>query len=166
MGLDASVYCDCIEKGLAKTPHPFPERLFIGADGIPDMTDTEPLEEWLLHDEWVNHHACEHEGCVLLGHWIGNIAIVGFLRSIMAKLFAAPEEECPVIRNKVIYSGTHCGDSIPVELLLPLKEEVSAIQTRDFSVLTSQEIEYVSHFLMQMNELIEAALRVNKPIVF
>ncbi len=55
MGLDASVYCGCIEKGRAKTPHPFPERLYVDDEGIPDMTDTELLEDWLLHDQWVVH---------------------------------------------------------------------------------------------------------------
>ena len=166
MGLDASVYCNCIETGKTKTPHPFPERLYVDSDGIPDMTETEPLEEWLLHDQWVFHQACEHERCVFLHHRIGNIASVGFLRSIIKKLFSNPTDGSPLIWDKVIYSGTHCGDFLSVEVLAPLKQELELVETQDFSILNKKEIEYLKHFLQQMNELIHAALTMKKPIVF
>ncbi len=32
MGLDASVYCDCVETGRLHTPHPLPHLLFIADD--------------------------------------------------------------------------------------------------------------------------------------
>lgn len=165
MGLDASVYCNCIETGKAKTLHPFPERLYVSIDGTPDMTDTEKLEDWLLHDEWLLR-ACEHESCELLHHRIGNISTVGFLRAIMQKLWSVPQNVCPIICDKIIYSGSHSGDFLSVEVLTPLKQELELVETQDFSILNKKEIEYLKHFLQQMNELVHAALTMKKPIVF
>ena len=42
---------------------------------------------------------------------IGNIVLVGTLREQTSQVL----EERSIILSKVLYSGTHCGDSIPVE---------------------------------------------------
>jgi hypothetical protein len=33
MGLDAIVFCNCVEKGKLKKQHPYPDLLYIAADG-------------------------------------------------------------------------------------------------------------------------------------
>lgn len=37
MGLDACVYCDCVERGKLQTLHPYPELLFVTESGRPEV---------------------------------------------------------------------------------------------------------------------------------
>ena len=165
MGLDATVWCNCIETGKLHTPHPFPELLIVHESGAPDI-NSDDMDKVTAHDEWQSSSPCEHDECVLVGHYLGNIALVAGLRESVDKLSDDVEAEFSVLWSDVIYSGTHCGDFLKVDEVKRLKAEIANLRSRDFSVLEAEEVQYLQDFLEQMDELIEASLSVNKPIAF
>lgn len=165
MGLDASVWCNCIETRKLHTPHPFPEFLTLDKSGRPDF-NSDDMEKITAHDEWEYSSPCEHDQCRLVSHYLGNIDLVASLRESVNKLSNNAEAEYPVLWSEVIYSGTHCGDFLTVDEVRRLKVEIFNLKSHDFSSLNAQDIQYFQHFLEQMDELIEASLSVNKPISF
>ncbi len=165
MGLDATVWCNCIETEKLNTPHPFPELLIVHESGEPDI-DSGDLKKVTAHDKWQSSSPCEHNECVLVSHYLGNTALVAGLRESVGKLSGDVEAEFSVLWSDVIYSGTHCGDFLKAEEVKKLKAEIVNLRSRDFSVLDTKEIQYLQEFLEQIDQLIEASLSVNKPIVF
>ena len=109
---------------------------------------------------------CRHDQCILLHHYIGNIALVERLRQIVSQLSSDPEDQYPVIWKQVVYSGTHCGDWLDQELVIALHSEVQRVRSCDLSLLDREDVAYLTHFLSQMEELAMASLSVNKPICF
>jgi len=169
MALDAYVCCDCIEKGRIRAPHPFPERLCIGADGSPDvwtedLSSDEECEMFDTHWAWQWAEACEHPRCHLVEHRLGNISLIASLRGVVARL--ATEGEWPILRQKVIYSGIHCADWLSREKVELLALELGEVPERDWAPLNKKEALWLRVFLEQMEELIAASRIVNKPIVF
>ncbi len=171
MGLDAQVFCDCIEKGRLRTPHPFPERLYVDVDedGRPEVRVNDLPEAYSVveqaHDEWLLNSPCEHGKCVLVAHYLGNIGLVAALRGAV-DLLLNDQTDVPVLRQKVIYSGIHCGDRLnrdQVELLAP---ELRELEQRDWSKLKRHDAALLRDFITQMNELIAASRSVEKPIAF
>lgn len=79
MGLDATVYCNCFERGLLKEPPPC-SSIFVSDDGSLDCR-SEDLNTLLAFDEWSDNRACAHRRGILVQHRIGNIAQVGLIRS-------------------------------------------------------------------------------------
>ena len=119
MGLDACVYCDCFERGRLRT-QPRPEwRVYVGKEGY-RRAATDDLYEQMAFDAWDWRTACDHEDGVLLHHYLGNIALVGLFREILNPL----ADRLPVIVHQVIYSGTHCGDHLPLDAVEQLAPEV------------------------------------------
>ena len=165
MGLDATVWCNCIETGKLKTPHPFPELLIVDKSGRPDI-NSDDIEKEMAHDEWQSSSSCEHDECMLAGHYLGNISLVAGLRDWVEKLSDDADVGYPVLRFGVIYSGSHCGDFLNIDDVENLKAEILQLKSRSFSVLETEEVQYLQEFLEQMDELIEASLLVNKPIAF
>lgn len=165
MGLDAWVWCDCVEKGRLHTPHPFPELLRLDETGGPDIASEDPaiIER---HDEWLLRSPCEHSECALVSHYLGNIGRIETLRRTLDTLRPDASETFPILRNRVIYSGSHCGDSIAVEDVEKLQAELAALRGLDFTPLGAEESATWPEFLGQMAELVAASLAVRKPIVF
>ncbi len=87
---------------------------------------------------------------------IGNIAEVDSLRDEIATLLGPGNQ----IGDKVLYSGSHSGDVIPVDQLPRLAGEIESIQKMNRS---SKEL---SRFLENLKALINAAINENNPIVF
>src|SRR5437660_3911627 len=82
MSLDACVYCDCFEKGRLREPPPVGVSLRVEPDGsLGRERDDGTLESDLAWDQWRERSACEHPGGALLRHHLGNISLIGFLRS-------------------------------------------------------------------------------------
>lgn len=165
MGLDAFVWCNCIQTGKLHTPHPYPELLIVHESGSPDV-NTDDAEKADAHVEWESLSPCEHEGCALVSHYLGNIALVASLRESVKKLSDDVEVEFPVLWSGVIYSGTHCGDFLKVDEVKRLKDEIINLRSRNFSILDAKEVQYLQEFLEKMDELVEASLSINKPIAF
>ncbi len=160
MGLDAVVYCDCLERGdLKKKPDPEWE-VYIDEDGA-RCSRVEALEVLLEFDQWSDgYEACTHEGGVLVHHRIGNMSTVAYLRQILSPY----KNKLPILMQKVIYSGTHAGDYVPVNELESLKDEIDIISKMQMDN-QDQEIS-MRYFVRQMKELVECALSVRKPISF
>jgi hypothetical protein len=160
MGLDAHVYCDCFEKGkLANAPSGVTLR--VEADGsLGHEENLSSVESEMAWDQWREKSACEHRGGVLLHHRLGNISLIGLLRSELQR-----DASCfPILLGKVLYSGTHAGDFLEVNLIPPLKTEVETLA--GFKCSQPKEQCFLTQFQKQMSELISASLSVNKPIAF
>lgn len=159
MGLDATVYCNCFETGkLREQPNPGWE-VCVVSDGSVGC-ETQDLDSAMAFDQWLLHRACVHANGVLLHHRIGNLALVASIRSELE----SKEELFPLLLDKVVYSGTHCGDFISPEDFPVLKAELERLKT--FISSDNETAEYVAGFRTQMIELLEAAEAVSKPISF
>lgn len=177
MGLDAHVNCNCYELGRLREPPPVdPQYIKVMPGGYLDWEPPEweqvknlgwgnpawqeVMNEISEFDHWNMHHMCEHFNGVLLHHWIGNMAGVGGLQHELNR----EAEKFPIILEKIIYSGTHCGDWLPLETVNQLKPELEALA--NFQCADPKMIPFVQRFHQQMVELLEASLSVGKPICF
>lgn len=165
MGLDAWVWCNCVETGQLVTPHPFPELLIVHESGAPEI-NSDDIEKVTAHDEWMYGSPCRHEDCTLLHHRIGNMSLVAGLRKAVSDLSDDAAAEYPVLWSEVIYSGIHCGDWLKVEEVKELKTELDRLGSRDLTQIDAEDAQFLRGFLQRIDELIEASLSVNKPIVF
>ena len=89
-------------------------------------------------------------------HRLGNTAEIRALREEAMRLIG-PES---VVVKRVLYSGTHSGDAIPVESVSSLAAEVSSIHNAS---LQSAEFR---RFIDAMKELVRVAEEEGNPIVF
>jgi hypothetical protein len=158
MGLDATVYCNCFERGRLKEPPPCP-KVSIAPDGSLDCL-SEDLDTVLAFDQWLLYRACEHPNGILLSQSIGNLAQVGFLRNELGK----EGEMFSVLLAKVLYSGAHTGDYLSLENVRAARSELERLDK--FVCSDEGHQADVDSFRRQMIELAEAALRVAKPISF
>lgn len=113
----------------------------------------------LRFDEW-RYSACEHPNGVLLHHRLGNISLIGLLRSELQR----EASRFPILLGRVVYSGTHGGDYIPFEMVPKLQAELDGLNT--FKCSEKESEVYIFEFRRQMLELVAASLSVQKPIVF
>jgi hypothetical protein len=159
MGLDAVVYCDCFESGRIREPPPVSLAIKVAEDGSLEWRDDDFLIDLALN-YWLNERACHHAGGILVSHRIGNVALVEFLRGELSR----SRDLFPVLLEKVLYSGTHCGDYLLTDEVLKLREEL--VELADFTCSEAEHQPYMEEFRQQMDELVESALSVGKPIVF
>ena len=157
MGLDATVYCNCFELQRLKEAPPC-QSVFVADDGSLDC-GSEELNAQLAFDQW-RLNACDHPNGILLHHRIGNLARVGLLRSELSH----NPKAFPILLSKVLYSGMHAGDYLLPNDLGDLTSELGHLDRLVCSTSSNQQ--YVDFFRKQMGELVEAALRVRKPISF
>lgn len=166
MGLDAVVFCDCVEKKRLKSPHPFPDLLYISPNGSPEIRSRSntKIEQ---HDEWM-HHACRHEDMIVGGDQLGTISGIEFIRESLARAVPRPDRQFPVLWNKVVYSGAHCGDHLKLSDVVRLQEELQSLRKVDFSglLLKSDDEKYLKQFQSILTATVKTALRVQKPIAF
>jgi hypothetical protein len=161
MGLVAFVFCDCYEKGRLCTPPPGGVGLRVSPDGslAPGREDCS-LDELLAWDNWQARLACEHRRGELIHHRLGNISLIGRLRLELQR----EPSRFPVLLGKVVYSGSHAGDCLPIDLIQGLRSEIEELA--HFKCSTPESDDFMSRFRTQMQELIAASLSVMKPIVF
>lgn len=89
---------------------------------------------------------------------IGNIALVQILREQASLILG----DGSIVLSKVLYSGTHGGDSIPVEQTAALRDELLQLGR----CAEEPDGGYLKQFASDMLELVEAARREGNPIVF
>ena len=159
MGLDAVVYCDCFEAGRLREPPPPAWQLFVDECGSIECKSDE-LSVLLAFDQWREFRACNHEGNVLIHHYLGNIATIGALEAELRPASA----NLPIMLGKVLYSATHCGDFLTLSEIGQLQSELDAV--KDHRAITTEMDRLLRHFCSQMAELANCALRVGKPISF
>lgn len=155
MGLDASVRCNCIKDGNAQA-HPFPQLLAFDATGEPILKSDDVIDSklWLKHDKWY-HDSCPHSGR-LVEKRLGNATSVAYVREFIEKNHA---HSFPMLLERVVYSGTHSGDSVAAGEVPQLLAE-----TRKLQGLTSDPV--MAQLTNDLIELAEASLATGNPIIF
>src|SRR5690242_2043094 len=101
MGLDAVVYCDCIEKGRLRVSHPRPELLHIAENGAPFHSGGAEFHP--VHDGWEWSQPCAHRDFVLLHHRLGNFGHITWVRKRLEECLATPGTQLPIFQTKVVY---------------------------------------------------------------
>lgn len=111
-----------------------------------------------LHLEPAFERKFPRETRVAIGKRIGNIDLVNWLRERASQIL----EDRSIVLSKVLYSGSHSGDSIPVEEACALRDEL--FQLGPYA--EPDDDGCLSQFVTDMLELVEAARREGNPIVF
>ena len=170
MGLDACVYCDCVEKGRLRTPPPRADLIYIESDGSPELR-TDDLELSIAFDLWRNNSPCSHDQLCIAAHWLGNMSGIDRIRRTVRQianqqLANEPGTIFPLLWTRVIYSGIHAGDFLTPQEAVQLGDELVQLKAHDLRQLTPEDQEFVESFMAAMNELVEASKAVGKPISF
>lgn len=159
MGLDAVVCCNCVETGRVKVPPDPAWKIIVEDDGSIECS-SEKLEMQMAFDRWRMDEACEHEDCVLVHHYIGNATRVKLLRDYLQDFNGT----LPIILGEVLYNGTHCGDWLGIPTVENLQHELCTLANIQCS--DKQDEARLRYFENQMRELMHAALKEKKPILF
>ena len=159
MGLDVFVFCDCFEKGKLRELPPRPELVFVIENGSLDCKSDDPeiLEEF---DVWIRDRACEHEEGILTGFYVGNATLIAEMWDVLAN----EVQKYPILLDKVLYDGTHCGDFLNKSDIIKLKSEIKKLS--NFRCTDSEMQECMQTFQQQMSNLVDCAISVGKPIAF
>lgn len=126
MGLDALVYCNCIEEKRLRISPPLPRLLYIQRGGNPRVQTTDEAKRQ-LHGDWIAGAPCEHPGMVIANCTLGNVALIDFVREVISGTERIPGSQYPVMWSKVIYSGCHAGDWLDLAEVRRLKAEVARL---------------------------------------
>jgi len=141
MGLSAVVYRNV-------------SRLPMGADTSQALVEPNTGEVYFLDEALLKkHRGAEVEA---VSFRLGNISEISALRE---EVLGILEPQSLLLQN-VLYSGSHCGDTIPLELLAQLSAELARIT--DSPKLSTQ----LRRFVTNMEQLIQAARIEGNPIVF
>ena len=165
MGLDAFVFCDCVEKKRLKTAHLFPKLLVIRRDGEPGIRSTDSKKQE-LHDRWMEKRACRHEQCMVAGNCLGNAGWISLLLTEINEISRKLGKEFPVLRDQVIYCGTHTGDYLRLKDVKRLEKEIKFLRAQDLKEMKVRDVEGMNEFLSKLEILVEASLKARKPIAF
>src|SRR5579862_7008082 len=167
MGLDAMVYCDCVEKRRLRKPHPNPRLLRIAATGEPWIQSNDPLK-WGKHDAWMEHAPCKHKEKILDDCRVGSAGGVDLARSLLEQVLKSTKLRCPVLMRKVLYMGYHTGDHLTLGQVAKLAREIPPLQELDMKQfgVASADRRYIRQMLRELLRVSRAALKVKKPIVF
>jgi hypothetical protein len=143
MGLDAYVY-----RNRARLPFDpsTPGVTIDSSTGVVGFDDPE------LYRRFADHVVAVH--CRL-----GNLALVNQLHKEAEK---SSEDTLPIIRNRVLGNGAHCGDSIRASQLDLLEQEINVLAA---STQGSRSVE-MDKFLFDMRELVRTARAEGNPIYF
>jgi hypothetical protein len=93
---------------------------------------------------------------------------VSYLYKIVSGMFRKLGQVCPVLLEKVLFSGTHCGDHLTVRDVQSLSDELDRPQKAlpSATTLLPEDARLVRSAIQELRRLVKAALKVNKPIAF
>jgi hypothetical protein len=166
MGLDAAIFCNCVETKKLKVSHPFPRLLYILKNGRPEIRSKEAAKI-AAHDAWMALPPCKHEGMMVDGCSLGNATGVGVIYEALSSA-KMPRTEFPILLNKVYYSGTHCGDFLTKAQVRRLDVELKQLRKlklTDLGIATS-DVKWVTEIIVSLARLVKVAQKVGKPIAF
>lgn len=167
MGLDAVIFCNCVETNKLKIPHPFPRLLRIAKNGSPEIRskDTAKIEK---HDAWMELPPCKHEGMMVDGDSLGNAGGVGVIYEALSSAQKPLRAQFSVLLNKVFYSGTHCGDFLTLAQVRKLDVELKQLRKLKLTDLgiAKSDVKWVAEIISGLARLVKVAQRVGKPISF
>jgi hypothetical protein len=158
MGLDGYVACDCIEKGLAKVPPAIAPFVKVDRDCGSCYLDSLDKRHRQAYSVWRASKPCPHDGGFLRVERLGSVNGIVWIRGFLTDKVADPEAEFPLLWKRVIYSGVHSGDSLSVEEVRRLAEELKR--------RPESEDKVTERFFQRLGDLVAAALKVGKPIGF
>lgn len=144
MGLDATVY---------RNPRNLPEYL------RERVTVVEPESGEIDFRDAADDRVFGSSKLKAWHEYIGNIAMVAFLREEIAKAFGNQES---LLSKKVVYSGSHAGDYIPFSEIDLLSREIDDLE----KITTISLAPELANFITQMRDLIAAANREGNRIIF
>jgi hypothetical protein len=145
MGLDAVVYKSIRNFPLVDAPHGAAVRL--------DEATGE------IYSDGDNAIVWRREDVIASRKRLGNLSLIGALRTEVE--CALKHDHSSLLLNKVLYDGTHSGDTIELRQLDLLKQDLSLLKKR--ATPPSPEL---SQFISDMEELITVAKQNDNPIVF
>ena len=156
MGLNARVRCTCVRDGVA-LPHPIPKRLRFDENGEPflEWEGSITAEAWAAHENWLSN-GCPHGG-YLVDKRLGNLARIVHVKTFIESYTVS--DTLPILRERVVYSGTHCGDSIEAADAAVLLGELQELRRLDLDTV-------VSEFAADLVAACEASVTSGNPIVF
>lgn len=163
MGINAVVYCDDVEKGRLRIPHPLPHLLFIDETGCPNISSDNPQDIY-LHDQWEGKSPCPHKHFWLVERWLGNASLIDRIRELVERVAEEPLLEYPILWSKVIYNGLHSGDFLRIEEVSHLDNELNRL--RKVESISGDDQILFNDFLSKLEDLVRASLSVKKPITF
>jgi hypothetical protein len=158
MALDAFVYCDCFERDNLRCDPPRGMQLRVAPNG--DLTCDAPDDSaWHAFTAWKLAKACLHQGMILVRHRLGKSSAIDLIRTELQK----DALRYPILLEKIVYSGTHTCDWLPLQALPALTQELKQIETDPVHTPAADALRL---FKIQIAELIIAAQLTRKPICF
>ncbi len=182
MGLDACVYCDCLEKG--RVPDALEPGVSLQTEPDGSVVVMRNGKEIWENDPDFTKYDCGHEGRWLCRHRLGNISLIALLRAELGRGATV----FPMLLQKVLYSGSHAGDFLEPAVIPALIAELEKVKSfkcqgnvptrllprllwklhlSPYHYVTAATADaFLQNFRVQMLELVDAALGVGKPIAF
>ncbi|RZU36894.1 hypothetical protein EV700_3107 [Fluviicoccus keumensis] len=154
MGIDALVFCDCLEKGCLRRP-PRPEwQVYVQEDGCRECASTEPR----LLAAFGNWHetACAHDYGILIHRRLDLPATSPFRQAL-----ADAGDRLGLVR-RLLCSGDHDSGCLDMPLVGRLAEELKWLRQS----LPAHPAAEAGSLLQRLEELAATALAVSKPLVF
>ncbi len=87
---------------------------------------------------------------------LGNVSMIGYLRDLIRE--KAPTST--VLLSKVLYSGSHCGDTLTIEEIRQIRAELDYVSEKLSADPGARE------FVASFGEVINAALHHARPVTF
>jgi hypothetical protein len=140
MGLDAVVYRD-------------KAHLELGADEEAAIVAPETGEVYFESDALARKYSEQGRA---VARRISNIAAISELREEVSRLIGSSSFTI----TKILYSGSHCGDTIALESLPALSAELAQLRG------TAKQSAELHQFVDSFEELVRAAKAERNPIVF
>jgi hypothetical protein len=168
MGLDAVIFCNCVERKRLKIPHPYPRLLYVRSNGSPEVRSKDPVKT-AKHDEWVETPPCEHESMMLDGCSLGNMTFIQGVRdAIHSVVRRSPSTSCPVLLGRVLYCGTHTGDHLTIAQVRKLAMELRQFKKLDLkrTGISSSHRQAIKSVVVRLERLVNVSRKANKPIAF
>jgi hypothetical protein len=119
--------------------------------------DEETGEVYIADENKFNSSLLE-EDVVAISYRIGNLTAVSQLYKSIATII---RNDKSIVLNKILYNGTHCGDTIKYADLKPLEAEINYILSR----LDDDNLE-VKDFALGILKVLKVAKEQNNPLVF
>jgi hypothetical protein len=159
MGLDAHVYCRCIQDGKAKA-HPFPGLLTYDPINGADLRDGATDEQIAANDKWF-YRSCQHEA-VAASERLGNMTWIAEVREVLRG--REKGKDFPVLLRKVVYNGIHSGDHLSMEDVIKLQKEIA--KAKLIRLPDRETSKMFKDFVRSIDRLCKASIKTGNPIVF
>ena len=167
MGLDAVVFCNCVETSKLKVPHPFPRLLHIWKNGSPEIRSKDEAKI-AAHDSWMALPPCKHEDMMIDGCSLVNAGGASVIYEVLLRAEKQSRIRFPILLNRVFYSGTHCGDFLTLVQIKKLDVELRQVRRQKLTDLgvAKGDVKWITEVFANLARLVKIAQKIGKPIAF